>query len=148
MLSTNSKKKWKQKDLQIHKFRQLRNEDIEINLGIGINFGAVVFDHFGPPTHREYCAVGDHVNFAQRLESEAFRWDEDLGEMRPPILLSQTAREYLKNDEGAESSLIDREATPLRLYFKGKGHLHKVWGIPQELSAVTVDKLREWVGIR
>lgn len=139
------KEEWKNEDLRIHTFRQRRNEDIEINLGIGINFGEVVFDHFGPPDHREYCAVGDHVNFAQRLESEAFRWDEDLGKMRPPILLSQTAREYLKYSEGDESSLIDDEATPLRLHFKGKGHPHVVWGLPRKLSADTVNTLTTWV---
>ncbi|MCP4676336.1 MAG: adenylate/guanylate cyclase domain-containing protein [Deltaproteobacteria bacterium] len=81
--------------------RFLRNayEPMDPRLGIGINFGQVLIDYFGVRGSRQYSPLGDHVNFAQRLESEAARYDERLvdaksgkmGRMRAPILLSRPA---------------------------------------------------------
>ena len=81
-------------------------EPMNFRLGIGINFGPVIFDYFGAPGSRVYSPFGDHVNFAQRLETEAARFDERLRErpdrMRAPILLQPTcmAEGRLGGDEG------------------------------------------------
>jgi len=58
------------------------NDVVNLRLGIGINYGQVVFDYFGSmgyPSgvsnliggYSEYTAVGDNVNAAQRLEGLA-----------------------------------------------------------------------------
>ena len=75
----------------LERFFRLEYEPIEFGLGIGINYGQVIFDYFGPPNARVFSPVGDHVNFAQRLESEASRFDAVLGRYRSPILFSRPA---------------------------------------------------------
>jgi class 3 adenylate cyclase len=59
------------------------NDVLDIRLGVGINYGEVMFDYFGSSDlpdapesnliggYTEYTAVGDHVNAAQRLEGLA-----------------------------------------------------------------------------
>ncbi len=65
-----------------HKFLRTYNEDLELRLGIGLNYGQVRFDFFGTTQENqqngtstrgfcEYMAVGDHMNFAARLCSVA-----------------------------------------------------------------------------
>lgn len=66
-------------------------EPMDFRLGIGINFGPVIFDYFGAVGSRVYSPLGDHVNFAQRLETQANRLDEHLHKMRAPILISRPA---------------------------------------------------------
>lgn len=100
------------------------NETVEPRLGIGINFGTVLFDYVGDSRHREYTAVGDHVNFAQRLEVAAARTDPETRVERPPILLSTTA--YLC----AKRYLFKKEELPLDP--KGKGRKYTVYGIGSE----------------
>ncbi len=97
------------------------NETVDPQLGIGINFGTVLFDYVGDDRHREYTAVGDHVNFAQRLEAEAARTDIRSGKVRPPILLSRTAYLCAKPWLAAVPKL---SLTP-----KGKGRGYVVYGI-------------------
>jgi len=76
----------------IQNFLKRAVEPLDFRLGIGINFGEVIFDYFGSEGSRVYSALGDHVNFAQRLESQAARHDDRVpGGMRAPILLSRPA---------------------------------------------------------
>jgi adenylate cyclase len=70
-------------------FRRHFNEDVNLRLGIGINFGPAVFGFYGSEDHKEYTAIGDVVNTAQRLEDQASR-EDDRGVDREPILISQT----------------------------------------------------------
>lgn len=80
---------------RIEEFFQNEYEPMDMRLGIGISFGPVIFDYFGLPGSRTYGPLGDHVNFAQRLESEANRFDPLLTSrkdpMRSPILVSRPA---------------------------------------------------------
>lgn len=102
------------------------NESVEVELGVGINYGTVLFEYLGDDQHREYTAVGDHVNFAQRLESQAARLDEHTNVRAPPILLSQTAERCVRpwiNPNGIEQVVISP---------KGKSQLYKVHGIRPE----------------
>jgi class 3 adenylate cyclase len=100
------------------------NETVEINLGIGIDFGTVLFDYLGDEIHREYSVVGDHVNFSQRLGGESAKQDENTKKMRPSILISRTAlrccRPWLNN-------FTDVQISP-----KGKGYEYIVYGIEPE----------------
>jgi len=97
------------------------NESVSIDLGVGINYGTVLFDYFGDGAHSEYTAVGDHVNFAQRLESQASRADERTGEMRPPILISATVERCCR-------PWLSR-TTPVTITPKGKGQSYAVYGL-------------------
>lgn len=100
------------------------NETVEIDIGIGIDFGTVLFDYLGDDVHREYSAVGDHVNFAQSLQGDASKKDEITQKKRPPILISRTVfrccSPWLKN------------YSEVKLTPKGKGYEYICYGIESE----------------
>jgi class 3 adenylate cyclase len=73
----------------IQHFLHRECDPIEFDLGVGLNYGPVIFDYFGPRNRRVFAPLGDHVNFAQRLESNACRFDPQLGRRRAPVLLSR-----------------------------------------------------------
>jgi|GEM_PF-1366640 len=65
-----------QQDLQqLNEFRLLQN-DIPINVGIGINTGNVIAGAVGTKTRREYTVIGDSVNLAARIESLTKEFDQ------------------------------------------------------------------------
>jgi class 3 adenylate cyclase len=109
----------------IQKFFAQAVEPLDFRLGIGINFGEVIFDYFGAEGSRVYSALGDHVNFAQRLESQAGRHDDrSPGGMRAPILLSRPA--WL----AGELNLKFPEELPVTIQVKGKSYdypAYQVW---------------------
>lgn len=106
------------------------NENVRVSLGIGINIGDVFFDYFGYGTHREYTAIGDHVNFAQRLQSAAGEYDEKQGQIRASVLLSQTTYQYLQ-----DYGYLLKSKEPIWLRFKGFGFLYPIYELDtQELN--------------
>jgi class 3 adenylate cyclase len=116
------------------------NEAVEIDLGIGIDFGTVLFDYLGDNIHREYSVVGDHVNFAQRLQGAAAKEDETTQKRRPPILISRTAfrccRPWLN------------KCSEVRLTPRGKGYEYICYGIePQDFNEsffITCENNDDW----
>jgi class 3 adenylate cyclase len=70
-------------------FRKSYNEDISLRLGIGVNYGPAFFDFYGSSDYRQYMAIGDTANTAQRLEELANKPHEK-GKYYEPILISQT----------------------------------------------------------
>jgi len=66
--------------------RQLVNKDI--NYGIGINVGDAIIGNIGCDFRMDYTAIGDTVNTAARLESNAAGGQ---------ILISQAVYEYIKD---------------------------------------------------
>ena len=52
--------------------RKLKEEiDEELNVGVGVHFGPAVVGNMGSERHMDYTAIGDTVNTAARLESNA-----------------------------------------------------------------------------
>ncbi len=106
-------------------FEKEYNETVEIGLGIGIDYGSVYFELLGDKNHQEYSAVGDHVNFASRLQGYAAKDNEKNGKY-PPIILSRTAHCCCKN------WLTKNEH--IRLPLKGKAYTYNCYGIyPEDL---------------
>lgn len=103
-------------------YRKQFNEDVQIDLTIGINIGEIYFDYFGDRIHREYTAIGDHVNFAQRIRGVAGEYDESIHRMRSNILLSQTAYHLL-----CDSGCLLGEKVPFWPRFKGFGFAYPIY---------------------
>jgi class 3 adenylate cyclase len=59
-------------------YKKQFNEDVRIDLTIGINLGEIYLDYFGDPTHGEYTAIGDHINFTHRIRGFAGDYDESI----------------------------------------------------------------------
>lgn len=118
----------------------LYNEDLDMRLGVGVNYGRIHFDWFGiavsqaeqgrsPQGFNEYTAVGDQMNFCQRLCSVAnqplsslnvlYRSDElKASRLTAPIVASKTVTFHL-SDHLAADALV-RFRTDFE--HKGKGH--------------------------
>ncbi|MEZ5040680.1 MAG: adenylate/guanylate cyclase domain-containing protein [Saprospiraceae bacterium] len=62
---------------------ELKDFDVKLQMGIGINFGLAYVGHLGHPTHRQFSVVGDPVNVASRIQGQTKL-------MGAPILLSQS----------------------------------------------------------
>ncbi|MEW6385926.1 MAG: adenylate/guanylate cyclase domain-containing protein [Thermodesulfobacteriota bacterium] len=107
---------------RFHDLRNIFNEDVQIDLAIGINMGEVFFDYFGHGNYREYTAIGDHVNFTQRLEGAAGRFDEKERRKRGNILISQTAYYHLY-----ENDYLLNKKEPIWLSFEGFGFVYPVY---------------------
>jgi len=127
----------------IQNYLRSYNEDLELRLGVGINYGSVHFDHFGIFLEKprkdnrtrgftEYTSVGDHMNFASRLCSVAnqpisalsiaFRSkDLPLSRLTAPIVASRTVMASL---QGCVFTGPGNPLAMLRTDFehKGKGH--------------------------
>ncbi|GJM34348.1 MAG: hypothetical protein DHS20C18_33490 [Saprospiraceae bacterium] len=49
---------------------ELKDFDVKLKMGIGINFGLAYVGHLGHPTHRQFSVVGDPVNVASRIQAQ------------------------------------------------------------------------------
>jgi len=49
---------------------ELKDLEVTLESGIGINFGKAYVGHLGHPTHRQFSVIGDPVNVASRIQSE------------------------------------------------------------------------------
>lgn len=49
---------------------ELRDFDVRLEMGIGINFGLAYVGFLGHPTHRQFSVVGDPVNVASRIQGQ------------------------------------------------------------------------------
>ena len=82
----NLYKKWERE--WIPNFKRKYSIDVNLKLGIGIDYGTVLFDVFGSGSFYQYTAIGDHVNFAKRLESIAAKPSEKNSDFES-ILISE-----------------------------------------------------------
>ena len=49
---------------------ELKDFNVELQMGIGVNFGLAYIGHLGHPTHRVFSVIGDPVNVASRIQEE------------------------------------------------------------------------------
>jgi class 3 adenylate cyclase/Tfp pilus assembly protein PilF len=89
-----------------------RRGEMGIGIGVGINTGEVLLGSFGSSVRQEYTAIGDNVNIAARLQSQA-----KAGE----IVVSQAVYDLVRDIVIAE----DMGEKPL----KGKGQPLRLWKI-------------------
>lgn len=47
---------------------ELKDFDVKLEMGIGINYGLAYVGHLGHPTHRQFSVIGDPVNVASRIQ--------------------------------------------------------------------------------
>ena len=118
---------WLRKWPAVAQLRNKFNERVDVTLAIGVNLGEVFFDYFGYGPHREYTAIGDHMNFTQRLEHAAGRFDEVERRNRAQVLLSQTAYEVLFKHE-----CLARQIQPTWVRFEGMGFPYPVYEIEKD----------------
>jgi class 3 adenylate cyclase len=158
-------------------FLRQYNDVVSLRLGVGINFGEVVFDYFGSAAeigshsnllggYGEYTAVGDNVNAAQRLEGLASKpvaqvallergreREERSRVLIAPIVLSRTA--FLRIPEalrplGRDDDQSWEDSYRSSFALKGKGSVTQAYELfEDEINGdALIRRLRELVGTR
>ncbi len=89
--------------------------DQTIEIGIGINAGEAFIGNLGTERHKEYSALGDTVNTAARLESQA---------KKGQILISESVLKSVEN------RILYRRLEPIIL--RGKSRLQEVFEVTGE----------------
>ena len=92
---------------------ELRDLDVKLNMGIGINFGRAYVGHLGHPTHRQFSVVGDPVNVASRIQAQTKKTGAR-------ILISKSIYKNVEQDVlkigGSFSSLVAGKDHRIELY--------------------------------
>jgi len=97
--------------LDIQTYIMLYQEELtRLNVGIGINTGEVVLGRIGSEKRADFTVIGDHVNFASRLCSEA---------KGGTIIISHSTYQPIRH--------IAEVTGPSEIRVKGKEHSQKVY---------------------
>lgn len=130
---------------------ELKDLDIQLKIGIGINFGKAYVGHLGHPIHRQFSVIGDPVNVASRIQSQT----KKLGAR---LLISKSIFQNLISDQieigGRFSSFLNGKENRVELYellgFKGvdlalelQGSLHMLLQDEDHFAKVFYDKVFE-----
>lgn len=70
---------------------ELKDIDIKLKSGIGINFGTAYIGHLGHPTHKQFSVIGDPVNTASRIQDQTKITNTEL-------LISETVYQNIDED--------------------------------------------------
>ncbi|OIO23734.1 hypothetical protein AUJ65_02835 [Candidatus Micrarchaeota archaeon CG1_02_51_15] len=84
--------------------------EVQFKLGIGVNYGEMVVGNLGSPQYMNYTVIGDNVNLAARLESNA----------KPgQVLVSKAMYEQVSSDVAADKLaplLVKGKSEPVQVY--------------------------------
>ena len=94
---------------------ELKEFEVKLKIGVGINFGKAYLGHLGHPTHRQFSVIGDPVNVASRIEGQTKLNNTD-------ILISQSML-----DKMAPESLVIGKIIEAQL--AGKKGLNKLYEV-------------------
>lgn len=102
------------KALAIYNDHRARSGYSAINIGVGINFGPVIFGTVGSDDRMDTTVIGDSVNIAFRLESLAPKYNAD-------IIVSAQTLDVVDDDKAYTTRLIDwvkvkGRQTPIEIY--------------------------------
>ena len=70
---------------------ELKDFDVKLEIGIGVNFGKAFVGHLGHPTHRVFSVVGDPVNVASRIEGQT-------KQSKTKLLISDSVYKHLDHE--------------------------------------------------
>jgi len=100
------------------------NENVDINMSVGIDYGFNLFEYLGDSNHMEYSVIGDHVNFAILLQQETAHLSK-VSVNNKPILISKTietcTRPWIDMKNKMNISIQNNE----------KGYTYDIFGIDQ-----------------
>ena len=94
---------------------------VDVGFGVGVNCGDAIVGNLGPSFRKDYTAIGDTVNTAARLESNA---------KRSEVLISKNVYELVKDRVKA----VSVGEIPL----KGKSEKLEVFSVTEVLSGKTI----------
>ena len=100
------------------------NENVDINISIGIDYGYNLFEYLGDSTHLEFSIIGDHVNFAILLQQETSHLPKQL-KSTTPILISKTI------DQCTRPWIETKFKQTISIQNNEKGYSYDVFGIDQ-----------------
>jgi len=92
---------------------ELKNFEVKLKSGIGINFGRAYVGHLGHPNHKQFSVVGDPVNIASRVQEQTKHHDAS-------ILISETVLKGMDVEGLLLGDTFDLDVSgkekPLKLY--------------------------------
>jgi len=94
--------------LQIH--RDMKEANLGIEIGIGINSGIACVGNCGSSSRFDYTAIGDAVNLAARLESSTKEVGEDI------VIGHETIKEYEGNSRRLDPIYVKGKEKPIEIY--------------------------------
>ena len=83
----------------------------ELNFSAGIEYGDVIFGNIGSPNRKDYTVIGDAVNTANRIESEAAGGDLLVSEKVAEMILNKVKMEPL-----ADGVFLKGKSNPIKLF--------------------------------
>jgi class 3 adenylate cyclase len=131
------REQWEKSWLYYH--QRNRAEEIAPKIGVGIHQGEAAFSFFGPEEHKEFSVIGDAVNIAARLESNAGK------DQRENILISQPIY-YLLTDANKETRaeiFSDSIMKKHYLQLKGKSNDFAVWGVGGKPNEICLSMMKK-----
>lgn len=81
---------------------ELKDLQVKLQSGIGINFGKAYVGHLGHPTHKQFSVIGDPVNVASRIQDQT-------KETGTRILVSKSVLQSIPGDRVQKGRQFDVE---------------------------------------
>ncbi|MBC2838687.1 adenylate/guanylate cyclase domain-containing protein [Robiginitalea sp. SC105] len=95
----------------------LKDIQVKLKSGIGINFGTAFIGHLGHPTHKQFSVIGDPVNVASRIQDETKATQTNI--LVSETILENVDRETILTGRSFHSKLAGKD-NPV--------HLHELLG--------------------